>query len=262
MDRFEALKAYYQTHDENARFDLKRNSVEFLTTLHYIEKYLNVGNSIIEIGAGTGRYSHYFARKGFSVTAVELSPDNVEKLRASTNIGENIDILQGDAVELSAIPSNKYDITLLLGPMYHLYTEEEKLAALSEAIRVTKPGGLVFSAYCGSDITVYRFCFEHGGIHSEQHRELIDPETFALDSTPAEIFSLYRKEDIDALMKNFNVKRLHYVATDLISQYIGEAIDKMDDETFALYMKYHLFVCERPDMVGISDHLLDIFRKE
>ncbi len=262
MDRFEVLNNFYETHDEDARFESKSGRVEFLTTLNYIEKYLKKGDNIIEIGAGTGRYSHYFARSGHSVTAVELTEHNIEKLKRNTQSGESIDIIQGDAVLLSKIPSNKYNITLLLGPMYHLYVENDKLSALSEAIRVTKPGGIIFAAYCASDTTVYRFCFARGGIHSEQHKDLIDPDTFALSSTPEEIFSLYRKEEIDGLMKNFKVKRLHYIGTDMLTEFISSSVDEMDDETFDIYMKYHLFICERTDMVGLSDHVLDIFQKE
>ena len=39
-------------------------------------------------------------------------------------------------------------------------------------------------------------------------------------------------------------------------------IDAMDDETFAFYVKYHLHICERPDMIGATNHILDVFRKE
>ena len=70
-----------------------------------------------------------------------------------------------------------------------------------------------------------------------------------------------RKEDIDELMSAFPVKRLHYVSTNGCSLLIREAIDKMDDETFKLYLKYHLAVCEREDMYGFTSHSLDIFRK-
>ena len=72
MERIQLLKNYYETHNEEERFSSKRGMVEFLTTVHYIEKYLKPGMKIMEIGAGTGRYSHYFARNGYQVDAVEL----------------------------------------------------------------------------------------------------------------------------------------------------------------------------------------------
>lgn len=147
MERMEALKNYYTTHDEDARLTPKRGMVEFLTTTHYVEKYLKPGMRILEIGAGTGRYSHYFAQNGYDVDAVELMECNIEVFKSNTKDGENITVQQGDAVNLQNIASDQYDITLLLGPMYHLYTDEDKIAAISEAIRVTKKGGIVFAAY-------------------------------------------------------------------------------------------------------------------
>ena len=262
MERIEALKNYYESHDEHARLGSQHGSVEFMTTVHYIEKYLRPGMTILEIGAGTGRYAHYFAQKGYSVVAVELMECNIEAFMQNTEEGEMISISQGDATDLSNFPSDAYDMTLLLGPMYHLYTDEDKQAALSEAVRVTRPGGTIFAAYCNSDMTVYQFCFARGGIHSPQHRELIDFDTFSLRSTPAEIFSLYRKEDIDALIKPLPVRRLHYVGTDMLTHYISDAVDVMDADTFALYMKYHLTICERRDMVGATNHILDVLRKK
>lgn len=143
MERMEALTNYYTTHNEDARLTPKRGMVEFLTTIHYVEKYLKPGMRILEIGAGTGRYSHYFAQNGYAVDAVELMECNIEVFKANTKDGENITVQQGDAVNLRNIASDQYDITLLLGPMYHLYTDEDKHAAMSEAIRVTDWLGLV-----------------------------------------------------------------------------------------------------------------------
>lgn len=262
MERMEALTNYYTTHNEDTRLTSKHGMVEFLTTIHYVEKYLKPGMRILEIGAGTGRYAHYFAQNGYAVDAVELMECNIEVFKANTKDGENITIQRGDAVNLQNIASDQYDITLLLGPMYHLYTHEDKLAAMSEAIRVTRKGGIVFSAYCNSDMTVYQFCFARGGINDEQVSELIDSDTFALSATPREVFALYRKEDVDCMMRTFPVERLHYVGTDMLTHFIGNTVDELDEDTFSKYMKYHLCICERADMVGATNHMLDIFRKK
>ena len=262
MERIEALKGYYETHNEDVRLTRKKGMVEFLTTVNYIEKYLKEGMQILEIGAGTGRYSHYFAKNGYKVDAVELMDCNIEVFKANTTPDENITIAQGDAINLNFIPDNTYEITLLLGPMYHLYTEKDQLSALSEAIRVTKKGGIIFAAYCNNDMTVYHFGFLKGNLKGESYDNLIDYETFKFSSNPKEVFSLFRKEDVDKLMSNFNVKRLHYIGTDMLTRFISGAVDEMDDETFEKYVKYILCICERSDMVGASSHMLDIFRKE
>ncbi len=261
MERLEALTNYYTTHNEDIRLTSKHGAVEFLTTVHYVEKYLKPEMRILEIGAGTGRYTHYFARKGYNVDAVELMECNIKVLKSNILPKETITVYQGDAVDLNDINDNTYDITLLLGPMYHLYTESDKLAALREAIRVTKQGGIIFSAYCNNDMTAYSFGFLKGNFKNKRYDSLIDYETFKLESTPEEIFTLYRKEEIDRLMSNFNVKRLHYVGTDMLTPIIRDAVNEMDEDMFSLYLKYHFYICERADMVGTTFHMLDIFKK-
>ena len=107
-----------------------------------------------------------------------------------------------------------------------------------------------------------QFCFQRGMLREERYKRLVDPVTFKAASDPSELFQLYRKEDIDALMAPFPVRRLHYVGTDLATNYMREAVDQMDEELYELYLMYHYSICERQDLVGASHHILDISRKE
>ena len=263
METKQYLIDFYNTYDEDSRLALKHGMVEFLTTMHYIDKYIKSGDCVLEIGAATGRYSHTLARQGYDVDAVELVEHNIEVFHKNTQSNENISITQGNAMDLSVFPDNKYDITLLLGPLYHLYNKEDKQQALHEAIRVTKPGGVVFAAYVISDGCLIDEGFHRGNIDVSEYIEkgLIDQQTFAAKSEPKDLFELVRKENIDDLMSAFNVTRLHYVASDGLALYMREAVDSMDDDAFALYLKYHLATCEREDLVGVTSHAIDIFRK-
>lgn len=257
------LSEFYNSYDEDSRLSSKHGSVEFLTTMRYIEKYIRPGGLVLEIGAGTGRYSHALARQGYAVTAVELVEHNIEVFKRHTRADEKITVLQGNAVDLSSLRSNQYDITLLLGPLYHLYSKEEKLQALREAIRVTKPGGVIFAAYVISDGCLLDEGFHRGNINVAGYieRGLLDPRTFAARSRPQDLFELVRKEDIDDLVHALPVTRLHYVAADGCALFMREAIDAMDDDTFELYLKYHFSTCEREDMAGMTSHAVDILRK-
>lgn len=257
------LNEFYSSYDEDSRLLQRHGSVEFLTTMRYIEKYIKPGDRVIEIGAGTGRYSHALARQGYTVDAVELIGHNIEVFRKNTLPSENITITQGNALDLSSFQDSKYDITLLLGPLYHLYSIEDKRQALREAIRVTKPGGIVFAAYVISDGCLLDDGFNRGNINIAEYIEkgLIHGKTFAAKSEPEDLFELVRKEDIDELMSVFPTTRLHYVASDGCALFMREAIDRMDDETFELYLQYHFATCERSDLAGVTSHSIDIFRK-
>lgn len=253
---------FYNHYDEDSRLAPRHGMVEFLTTMRYIERFIRPGDRVLEIGAGTGRYSHALARQGYAVDAVELVEHNIEVFRQNTLPEENVRIVQGNALDLSAFPDRTYDIVLLLGPLYHLYNNEDKRQALLEAIRVTKKGGVVFAAYVISDGCLLEMAFRHHKIDVAQYIKdgLLDGETFAAKSEPKDLFELVRKEDVDALMKAFPVTRLHYVATDGCAPLLQEEIDAMDDEAFQLYLRYHFATCEREDMLGVSNHVVDIFR--
>ena len=257
----EHLKIYYETHDEDGRLLSRTGQIEYLTTMRYIEKYLKPGMRILEIGAATGRYSHTLARMGYQVDAIELLEHNIRIFKQNTQPGENITITQGNAIDLSTFPSDTYDMTLLLGPMYHLFTQEEQHAALSESLRVTKPGGLLFTAYCNNEATIYNFCFMRGYLMDPHFFPLIDKETFKCTSNPEDRFTLHRPEEIDALMADLPARRLHFLGTDMMTQYIKDTIENMTEEMYQYYLKYHFLICERPDMIGITNHYLDICRK-
>ena len=257
----EAIRTYYDGYDEDARLTSKCGRVEYLTTMRYIEKYLAPGARVCEIGAGTGRYSLAVARMGYPVDAVELLAHNNDVFRQNMRKGESVTVWQGDARDLYFLKDGAYDLTLLLGPMYHLFTEADKLQALAEALRVTKPGGILMIAYCAADATILESGFVHGQIGALIEGGHVDPVTFRPASRPEEVFELHRKEDVDRLMACFPTERLHYVGTDLYTRHMRATMEEMNDRTFELYLRYHFSICERPDMVGITHHSLDIHRK-
>ena len=264
METNQYLIDYYNKGGEDGRLASRHGSVEFLTTMRYIERYLKPGDRIIEIGAGTGCYSHALARQGYSVDAVELVQHNIDVFRQNTEPDEPVTITQGNTLDLSGFADDTYEIALLLGPMYHLFTKEDKLTALREALRVTKRSGAVFVAYCISDASILVSGFKRKSYSITEFIEkgFIDPQTFSASSEPALLFEIVRKEHIDTLMSALPVSRLHYVATDGYAFHMPSEIDAMEDAEFDLFMRYHYATCEREDMVGLTAHALDIFRKD
>ena len=256
------LEEYYNNYDEEGRLLSRHGQVEYLTTMKYIRESL-AGLSdpkILEVGAGTGRYSVTLAKQGLKVTAVELIPHNLEILKSKLDGTEPIAALQGNALDLSGFADDTFDLTLLLGPMYHLYTKEEKLRALSEAVRVTRAGGRILVAYCMNEPTVIQYVFGLNHL-----REVMDLHMLTSDwhciSEPKDLFEMVRTEEIAELDAAVPVRRIKLVATDGATNYKREYIDAMDDETFSKWMEYHFTICERQDLIGASHHTLDILQK-
>ncbi len=254
------LEEYYNSYNEDGRLLSRHGQVEYLTTMKYIHRLLNdiPDPAVLEIGAGTGRYSVTLAKEGYRVTAVELIAHNLELLKAKLDGTEPITAIHGSSLDLSCLPDSAFDLTLVLGPMYHLYTREDKLRTLSEAVRVTKPGGHMLVAYCMNDPTVVQYVF--GMDHLQEVQDKIGPDWKCL-SGPEDLFEMVRTEDIASLDEGFPLKRLGLVAADGATNYMRERIDSMDDETFKQWVDYHLTICERQDLVGASHHTLDVLRK-
>ena len=126
-DENEQIAKTYEIFNEDIRLNRSQAArVEFLTTVHFIEQYLKPGDRIADIGAGAGEYSLYFARNGYTVSAVELAGRNVEAFRKKLTAGDHVELRQGNAIDLSFWPDAAFDIVLLFGPLYHLHREEDR----------------------------------------------------------------------------------------------------------------------------------------
>ncbi|MDF2908489.1 MAG: hypothetical protein K0R34_3810 [Herbinix sp.] len=261
MDEQKYLAEYYGNYDEEGRLTSKHGQVEFLTTMRYINKYLEKGMRVLEVGAGTGRYSITLADQGYQVDAIELLEHSIDILKSKVKPEHNIAVKQGNALDLSDYSDNTFDVTLVLGPMYHLFNIDDKKKALAEALRVTIKGGTILVAYCINEGTMIVWGFVRGNILEGIENGLIDLNKYQCLSNPSLIFEMHRKEDIEKIMVGFDVEPLHYVATDLATNFMRDTIDAMDDKMFQTYLDYHFTVCERPDLVGATHHSLDIFRK-
>lgn len=258
MERKEILNNYYENYDEDSRLIKdKRHNVEFLVTQEYINKYLKENDRILEVGAGTGRYSLLYASKGYDVTAVEFVDHNVEILKSHITDDMNINAMQGDAVDLSRFEDNTFDMTLVLGPLYHLYEDDDINKAISEAIRVTKKGGILMIAYITSDAVFANWAIDH----------LLDgrlkdySENYKLIRYPEGIFAPFYISEFNEIMDKYPVDHLHDVAVDGIAELLGDKINALSEEEFKVWVDYQLSVCERPDLQGYSAHMLHISRK-
>lgn len=251
------LEEYYNKFNEDKRLNTRRGQVEFITNMKYIHKYLKKGDKILDIGAGTGKYSLSLDKEGYEVTAVELVKRNIQIINKKN---PHLKTILGNALDLSMIKDNTYDVVLLFGPMYHLKKREDQIKALAEAKRVIKKEGIIFVSYCMNDYAVITHGFIEGNIQENIQNQQIDQE-FKILENGNPLYDYVRIEDINEINKTTKLKRIQIVSSDGMTNYIRGTINKMDEETFKLYLKYHLSTCERKDFLGVSTHLLDILKK-
>lgn len=256
----ELLEKHYNKFCEDKRLTRRHGQVEYITSMKYIHDYLddNKEAKILDVGAGTGRYSVVLANEGYDVTAVELVKHNLGVLKSK---GSSAKAYQGTALDLSRFEENTFDVTLVFGPMYHLYTMEDKIKALNEAKRVTKKGGVILVAYLMNEYSIITYGFKENHI-----RECVEngkvTDDFHVVTKPEDLYDYVRIEDIDEVRNGAGLSRIKLIAADGPADYMRHILRDMDDETFKLFMDYHLSTCERPELLGASAHTLDILRKE
>lgn len=260
MSEQDILRSYYEARQEDARLSSQAGAVEYLVTTSYIDRYLRPGYRMLEVGAGTGRYALHYASQGYDVDAVELVEHNLKILRQGIQPGWRVNPVLGNALDLSMYPDHAFDMTLVLGPMYHLFTEEDKLTCLREAMRVTRKDGLLFVAYCQFDASMIQACFARNMYTFLVDNGLLDPKTYLPIDNPAGVFTLYRKQQIDVLNERVGLTRLHYIGTDMFTQYFADKVNEMPQDLYQKYLEYTLTICENEQLVGASNHVLDVLR--
>ncbi|MCI8530253.1 MAG: class I SAM-dependent methyltransferase [Lachnospiraceae bacterium] len=252
----ELVNEVYNLFDEKSRLNCSNAArVEFTTTVKYIEKYLKQGMRILDIGAGAGEYSLYFANKGYSVNAVELADKNVEEFRKRITDNVHIELRQGNALDLSYFGDETFDVVLLFGPLYHLHEEKDRTTAIREAKRVLKKDGTMFVAFINNDMIPYT---EWGHDKDYLLNGNYDKETFKTEDFPFVFFNLSQCRE---MLTGNKLDIIHQIASDGMSELLQNRINALDDEGYLQYLKLHLFYCEKPEHLGKTNHFLFVVKK-
>lgn len=253
----EQIQKTYEIFNEDTRLNHSPAArVEFLTTVRYIERYLAPGSRLLDVGAGAGEYSLYFARKGYRVSALELAENNIRAFRQKLTPEDGVELVQGNAVDLGRWPEESFDGVLLFGPLYHLHSENDRQKCIAEAKRVCKPGGKLFFAFISNDmvhLTELNYQPSHftAGAYNK--------ETFKQDDFP---FVFHTVDACRGMLRRGGVRVLHEVASDGASELLADKINAMPAEDYAQYLRYHFYICEKPEFLGMSNHLLFVGEKE
>ncbi len=251
------LDDYYNKFNEEKRLNSRHGQVEFIISMKYIHDYLKPGDRILDVGAATGRYSIPLFEEGYDVTAVEPVKHNLGRLKQKC---PQITAFQGFAQKLKRLQDNSFDLVLLFGPMYHLLDHESKLQALSEAKRVTKPGGKIMIAYIMNEYGVLIYCFrERNILNIKKQGQLTDD--FHTVPNEESLYDFVRLEDIDRLKDEAGLDRIKILSPDGPANHMRYELNQLTEEEFQCFVDYQMAVCERPELLGASAHIVDILQK-
>jgi hypothetical protein len=144
--------------------------------------------------------------------------------------------------------------------MYHLYTYEDKLKALTEARRVCKVGGVILVAYIMNEYGVITYGFKEKHIMESLEKGKLTDD-FQIVSEAEDLYDYMRLENINKLNEDADLERIQIITPDGPANFIRPFLNALTEEEFDMFIKYHLSICERQDILGASAHTLDVLRK-
>ena len=265
MAKLSPLEKYYAKFHEENRLLTRHGLVEFEISMEKILDFVesiragrkNEEIKILDVGAGTGRYSVSLCKMNFDVTAVELVEHNLKILLAKH---EKVKCWQGDARALSFLSDSTFDITLIFGPMYHVHTPSERLKILNEARRVTKSGGIVLVAYVMNDYAILTYCFREKHILECLKNGTISEDFHAKTEDGRDLFSYVRLDDVEKLDAMTDLERLGAFAPDGAADYFRKELNALSEEEFLEFVRYQKAICDRPELLGASSHIVDVLK--
>ncbi|MBM3926092.1 MAG: class I SAM-dependent methyltransferase [SAR202 cluster bacterium] len=173
--------AHYETFEEGDRLSRDQGLVEFARSQEILTRWLpRPPTLILDVGGGPGKYAQWLAGKGHQVHLIDPVLKHVKQAARHTDKKSPRPIASatvGDARSLDW-DGGSVDALLLMGPLYHLTSRDDRITALRESHRVLKEEGLVFCA------GINRFASLYDGIS----KGLIDDKYF-LDLIKADIES-------------------------------------------------------------------------
>ena len=257
--------AYYECEDERDRLSAPAGRLEWARTWVLLQRHLpDPKATIVDVGGGPGAYAIPLALAGHDVHLIDAMPLHVAQARqAAAAAGITLASTEvGDAREL-ALPDASADAVLLLGPLYHLLEEAERVAALAEARRVLRPGGVLAAVAVSRFASLieglrYGWACDHpriveSGLHTGTHR---NPGALPHRFTTAHFA---RPEELAAEVGAAGFAPVTLYAVEGPGALVDEPDEWMDDPARRDWLLRQLDRIEtEPSLLGASPHVMAI----
>jgi ubiquinone/menaquinone biosynthesis C-methylase UbiE len=257
--------SYYDRCAQKEWERMERHRMEFLVTQRALLEYLPGENlQIADIGGGPGRYTIFLTNLGHELTLVDLSPAEIQiALDQAEKVGIKIgQTLQANALDLSSLPEAHFDAVLILGPLYHLQEEAERCQAVSQAMRILKPGGILFAAF----ITIFAPFRDYAATDPdtvfiervEWLKMLQDGRNFG-EGFPGAFFS--HPDRLIPFMEGCGLETIKMIGVEGVVAAHEEKINLLQGKVLDFWVELNYRLGEDPACWGAANHLLYIGQK-
>jgi len=268
IDDVSDIASFYDSDPEREHRRLEEHQLEYELTWRYLEQYLPAQGSILEVGAGTGRYTLELAKRGYTVTAVDLSAALLEECRksvADAGLERQVRFVVADARDLSELAGTRFDAVLIMGPLYHLIEAADRTAALQQAFDRLREGGILFSAFL-SRFGVMSDLLKNKSDWIEVQEEVrsVLEKGKRPDDYPRGGFRGYlsRISDIAPLHEALGFETLALAAVEPLIAADDESYNRLKGRQRQLWLDLLYEISTEKSILGASRHLLYIGKKK
>ena len=258
--------AFFDEYGEQewTRFDEGRTPPQSVAVhLAKLREFVKVGDRVLDVGAGPGRFTIELARLGadiavadISARQLELNRERVEEAGLESRISERV---QADVTDLSRFDDASFDAVVCFGgPLSYVVDRAEQ--GVAELLRVTRPGGHVLLSVM-SLIGVAVHFIEHvldlarrDGLELNEAivRTGLLPEGEGYGHLP---MKLYRWSELDALLSR------HGTVVAATAAGLFPALCPEEPELRDLIERIELELAAEPGALSCGEHILAVVRK-
>jgi ubiquinone/menaquinone biosynthesis C-methylase UbiE len=263
------IQQYYDALVEREWERLERHPMEFAITRRALERWLpEPPVEILDCGSGPGRYALLLARQGYQLSLLDLSGAAIESARQRFEAEQvaYVSARRGNAADLESYPDGHFAAVLMLGPLYHLTSRADRYAALTGALRILKPGGILFAAFL-SRYAVLRYTIRHQPelILEQPHRfqALLEKGRWSperRDGTEFIAYSIHPTE-VAPLIEGTGFRLLALLGLEGLTSHIDEKLNQADPQVWEAWVNLNYRLAQDESILGSAEHLLAVARK-
>ncbi len=264
----DCIRIVQEHYDSDVQYEwdrLERHPFEFEITTKMMDRHIKPGDKILDIGGGPGRYSIYYAQRGCDVTLVDLSTENVKfALEKAKELNAKINAVSCDAREVSKFITGEFDHIFVMGPMYHLLEEDDRIKALNEAISLLKDRGMIYVSFIlmfsgmifGMKNSPEMLLFENEEVFIDA---VLKGKSYAGDAFTKAFF--IDQKCIIPFMNRFNLKKKHLFGQESILAPCELNLLNQTQIVTDKWIDIAEQLCEREEFLSYSEHAMYIGQK-
>jgi len=263
----EIIKTVREYYNANVQSEWNRidGRPEFLLTCRMLDRYIKPGDKVLDVGGGPGRYSLYLAEKGCDATLLDLSPENVAfAAERAAEQGLAVKAITGDARKADKMVDGQFDHVLIMGPLYHLLEESDRITAVNAALRLLRPGGILYASFINLFAGMIYFMKQAPGYIVNDSEtvflnDVIERKSYAGDAFTKAVFT--EQSEILPFMARFPLEKLHLFGQEGIISPCEGSIMSQSPEIVGAWLDICEGLWEREDLLNWSEHLMYVGRK-